>query len=71
MSLRTLFFPPRPTVRQLAVADLYEAEKYKLAVSKQREYYCMAEVMYTDRVQRLKQEIADMLDESRDNIERL
>ena len=65
MSLRALFLPHKPTIMQLAVADLYEAEAYKLAASKQREYYCMAEEMYAARVQRLKQAIADMLGEAR------
>ena len=65
MSLRTLFLPSKPTIMQIAVTDLYEAEAHKLAASMQREYYCMAEEMYMARVQRLKQEIADMLDEAR------
>jgi hypothetical protein len=59
--LRTLLFPSKPTALDLAVADLHEAEKDRLAASKHREYYCMAEAMYFERVQRLKSDIAEMM----------
>ena len=57
------FKRPVPTVLQLAVDELEQAQKDKLAQSKLREYHAAMEDMLVRRIARLRQEIYEITQE--------
>ena len=57
------FRKQEPTVMQIAVHQLEEAQKDKLTQSKLREYHSSMEDMLTHRIDRLKNEIIALAQE--------
>jgi len=62
-NLFRLFCPKPPTALQLAVLELEEAQRMKLAHASKREYHSAVEDMLVYRAERLRREIAELSSE--------